>query len=369
VALNGKRIRYAVVGVGNISQVAALPAFGHASENSELVALVSSDREKLAKLADRYAIEVIGSYDELEDVCKRGRVDAIYLATPNSTHREFVERAARVGVNVLCEKPMALSVAECESMARTCDDHRVKLMIAYRLHFEEANMSAVEILQSGGIGTARAFSSVFCQQVRPGDIRTRRDLGGGALYDVGIYCINAARYLFRDEPVEVFGYQTFDLERFREVDQSTFATLRFSDDQIAQFACSLGLADVSSYRVVGSDGDLVLEPAYDYATDLKRTLTVSGRSTSTIYGRRDQFAPEIIHFSDCILDDEEPSPSAEEGIADVRVLEAIVASAKHGQAVGLEPMRRRRYPGIHLHRVVPPVEKLETFHAPPPTIH
>jgi predicted dehydrogenase len=368
VAQDAKRIRYAVVGAGNIAQVAVLPAFEHASENSELVALLSSDRTKTEELKKRYSLEATGSYDELEAVCRRARVDAVYLATPNSTHRELAARAARSGLHVLCEKPMAMTVEDCEAMARACEEHGVKLMVAYRLHFDEANLSVIEIVQSGAIGTVQSFTSVFAQQVRPGDIRTQGDLGGGALFDMGIYCINAARCIFRAEPVEVVGYQTHDADRFREVDESTFATMRFSDDRFAQFACSQGLADVSSYRVVGTDGDVQLEPAYDYAVSLKRVLTVGGKRSQTTYGKRDQFAPELAYFSECILEDREPEPSAEEGIADVRVLEAIAQATRSGKPVALGSFQRRRYPGAELRRVMPPVEKPEPVKAPPPSM-
>jgi predicted dehydrogenase len=208
---------------------------------------------------------------------------------------------------------------------------------------------------------------MFTQQARRGDVRTRKETGGGALYDMGIYCVNAARCLFRAEPSEVFGYQTHDDDRFRDVDGSTFATMRFRDGRIAQFVCSQGLADLSSYCVIGTEGHLLLEPAYDYAEELKAVLTVHGRSTTTLYPKHDQFAPEFIHFSECILDDEEPEPSAEEGIADIRVLEAIAGAALSGRPARLAPFLRRRYPSIELRQVKPPVEKPEPIHAQPPT--
>lgn len=367
-AQDGKRVRYAVVGLGNIAQVAVLPAFEHAKENCELVALVSGDAEKREKLGKRYSVGEVGSYEELEGVLERSRADVAYIATPNTLHRPLTERAARAGVHVLCEKPMATSVADCEAMIRAAEENGVKLMIAYRLHFEEANLKAIEAIESGKIGNVRAFTSEFSQQVRQGDIRTKKELGGGALYDVGIYCLNAARYILKSEPIEVFAYETSGDERFEGVDETTMAVLRFADDRFAQFVCSQGLADVSNYRVLGSKGDLRLDPAYGYAGELKCHLTIEGETEVVSYPKRDQFAPELVYFANCILDDREPEPSGEEGLADVRVLEAIKTSARSGQPVLLQSFERSRRPDLSLEMRKPPVEKPETVNAPSPSM-
>lgn len=366
-AQKDQKIRYAVIGLGNIAQVAVLPAFEHAGENSELVALVSGDAEKREKLKERYGIEHVGSYDELEKTLEESRADAAYIAVPNTLHREFTERVVARKVHVLCEKPMAMSVADCEAMIQAAKEHSVKLMIAYRLHFEEANLKAIEAIKGGKIGTVRAFTSEFSQQVRPGDIRTREDMGGGALYDVGVYCVNAARYLFQSEPIEVFAYQTPGDERFEGVDETTVAMIRFPDDKIAQFVCSQGLADTSSYRVLGSKGDLRLEPAYGYAGELQSHLTIEGETETTTYEKRDQFAPELVYFSKCILEDREPVPSGEEGLADIRILEALAKSARSGQPVLIQRFDRKARPDLSLEMQKPPVEKPETINAPSPS--
>ena len=170
------RVRYAVVGLGNVAQVAVLPAFAHATENCELVALVSSDREKLEKLGSQYDVPYGGSYDDLELVLETARVQAVYIALPNALHREAALRAARMGVHVLCEKPMAVTEEDCEAMMIGARDFGVKLMVAYRRHFEETNLRTIERIRAGEIGEPRLFSSVFSRQARRGDIRTRGDL-------------------------------------------------------------------------------------------------------------------------------------------------------------------------------------------------
>ena len=196
-------MRYAVVGLGHIAQVAVLPAFAHARRNSELVALVSDDAEKRRALARRYRVPHAWSYEDYERCLQSGDVDAVYIALPNSLHREYAERAARCGMHVLVEKPMAVTATECRSMIATARKHRVKLMVAYRLHFEAGTLRAVKLARAGTLGDLKLFASVFTMQARGGNIRLDAELGGGPLYDIGIYCINAARMLFAAEPKSV----------------------------------------------------------------------------------------------------------------------------------------------------------------------
>src|SRR5687768_8188512 len=227
-------VRYAVVGLGHIAQVAVLPAFAHARRNSKLVALVSDDARKRRELARRYRVEMTYGYDEFEQCLEQ--VDAVYIALPNSMHADYTIRAAQAGVHVLCEKPLAVTVEECERMIAACRQHRVKLMTAYRLHFEEVNLKAVDLVRRGRIGVPKFFNSSFAMTVRRGDIRTRKDLGGGTLYDIGVHCINAARYLFRAEPAEVMAISVHSgTPKLDEIDESTGALLRFDGGRVAAF--------------------------------------------------------------------------------------------------------------------------------------
>lgn len=360
-----KRIRYAVIGLGNIAQVAVLPAFSHAKKNSKLAALVSSDLAKLDELGRKYDVEHLYQYEDFDQLAASGAVDAVYVALPNSMHREWTEKAARAGLHVLCEKPMAINEAECTAMIEVTERHRVRLMIAYRLHFEEANLRAMEIVRSGKIGEARSMTSTFSHNVREGDIRKKPELGGGALYDLGVYCINAARYLFRDEPEEVFAHVT----EGNAVDDAASAMLVFPGGRVAQFMVSQGAADVSSYRLVGTEGSLLVDPAYEYTIPLRLQLTVGDHTHREKVSRRDQFAPELLYFSDCILKGKEPEPSGEEGLADVRVVTALLQSARERRPVPLPAFERKRRPelGQELHRA--PVGRQETVHAPSPSTH
>lgn len=331
-----RQVRYGVVGLGHIAQVAMLPSFTHAARNSRLAALVSSDPAKRRSLARKHQVEHTFSYDDY-DACLE-QVDAVYLALPNSMHAEYTIRAAKAGVHVLCEKPMAVTVAECRRMIDACRANGVKLMIAYRLHFEEINLDAVDLVRRGTIGDAKFFNSSFSLTVPAGDIRAKKALGGGSLYDIGVYCINAARYLFRAEPTEVMAISVNGgAAKLREIDESTGAVLRFDRGRVAAFVTSFNGADVAAYRIVGTKGDLHVDPAYEYAKGLGYTRTVNGKATTKRIGVRDQFAPQLLHFSDCILNDREPGPSGEEGLQDVRIVEALYRSARTGRTVRIPP--------------------------------
>ena len=336
------RIRYAVVGLGHIAQVAVIPAFRHARRNSELVAVVSGDRTKRREFARRHRVEAF-SYDDFDE-CLRS-VDAVYIALPNSMHAEYTIRAARAGVHVLCEKPMAVTTDECRQMIDACRRADVKLMIAYRLHFEAINLAAIDLARSGRLGELKFFNSSFAMTVRRGDIRTKREYGGGTLYDIGVYCINAARNLFRAEPTQVSAISiNSGGATLAEIDETTAATLRFGDDRIATFITSFNAADVGSYRIVGTKGDVRADPGYEYAEGLEYALTIDGRTTRKKIGKRDQFAPELLYFSDCIVNDRQPEPSGEEGMQDVRIVQALYESAKTGKPIALRPFAKRQRP-------------------------
>ncbi|MGQ0538404.1 MAG: Gfo/Idh/MocA family oxidoreductase [Gemmatimonadaceae bacterium] len=363
----GGRVRYAVVGLGHIAQSAVLPAFANAKRNCELSALVSDTPRKLRELGKQYSVALQCSYDEYDELLESGAVDAVYIALPNSMHRDYTERAAAHGVHVLCEKPMAVTAADCRTMIRAARRNRVKLMIAYRLHFEPANLRAAEIARGSSLGEIRVFNSLFTMQVKAGDVRLDRSLGGGALYDIGIYCINAARMVFRAEPVEVMALAGSGADaRFAEVDEIVCATLRYPGDRLATFATSFGAADTSRYELVGTKGRLAVDPAYEIAEKLVHHETVDGRTRERSYRARDQFAPELEYFSDCVLNDRVPEPSGSEGLADVRIIEALRRSIKSKRPVRLS-IRGDRQPSMAQARRKPTVGKQRLVAATQPT--
>ena len=342
---SGQKIRYAVVGLGHIVQVAVLPAFKHA-QNSEVVALVSGDPQKQKKIAEKYGIDRVCFYEELED-CLRDGVDAVYIGVPNHRHREFCIRAARAGVHILCEKPLAPAIQDCEAMIAAAEENGVKLMTAYRLHFEEANLKAVQLAQSGKLGELRFFSSEFAQQVDAENVRVTEpsEKGGGPVYDMGVYCINASRYLFRDEPSEISAFSASAGERrFNNTEEMISVVMRFPKERLASFTCSFGGADIGKYALVGTDGTLDADPAYEYSEGLKLRVRIKGKEKKLQFPKRDQFAAQIEYFSNCVLRNKQPEPSGYEGLADVRVIEAIYESVRTRRLVTLPPFSKKRRP-------------------------
>jgi predicted dehydrogenase len=361
-------IRFAVVGLGHFAQEYVLPAIRQLRD-VELAALVSGSPSKLRVLGDRYDVEHAVDYDDFERLLNDGHIDVAYIAVPNDMHADFTIRAARHGVHVLCEKPMAPSEEECIAMMRACRRAGVKLMIAYRLHFEAANLHAIELARDGEIGSPRIFSSTFTMQVREGNTRVQPRAGAGPLYDIGIYCINAARYLFRREPYEVVAMplpHRVD-PRFRHSDEAIAVTLRFPDDRVAQFVASYGAADTARYELVGTEGSLVLDHAYDLVETMRLELTRDGKTRTRTYKRRDQVGAEIEYFARCIREDLEPEPSAEEGLADVRVILAIERAAHTGRAVSIDPVELVRRPEPDQELRVPMHSKVRLVEVEPPT--
>ena len=190
-----RKVRYAVVGAGWIAQEDFMPGVAKTG-NSVMTALVTGDAKKARALSEKYEIEHTCDYDGFDALLRSGRIDAIYLATPNTMHNDFTIRALAAGIHVLCEKPMAPTIEECRAMIDAGKKSGAKLMLAYRLHFEEATLEAIETVRSGKLGAPRIFSSIFTQQVEPSNHRTERNKWAGPLPDMGPYPINAVRNLF-----------------------------------------------------------------------------------------------------------------------------------------------------------------------------
>jgi glucose-fructose oxidoreductase len=264
---------------------------------------------------------------------------------------------------------MATTEEDCQAMIDACRASGVKLMVAYRLHFERANLEAIEVARSGRLGDVRLISSVFTQDVEEGNIRLKRG-EGGPLFDIGIYCVNAARSIFRSEPNEVSAANVTrpDDPRFVDCPEMTSARLRFAGERLATFTCGFGASSVGYYEIVGTKGSLCVDPAYSIAEDITHDLTIKDKTRTRTFSARDQFAPELLEFSACVLEDREPEPSGEEGLADVRVLEAIESSAdQDGAPVELGRFDRRQRPSLAQEARRPLPEKPELVHVDDPT--
>jgi predicted dehydrogenase len=365
--ISRRKVRYAVVGLGHIAQVAVLPAFRNAA-NSELFALVSGNSDKLEKIGKKYDLEHLYSYEDYSRALSN--VDAVYLALPNHLHREYAVRAAAAGVHVLCEKPMAVTSEECQAMIEAARQNHVKFMIAYRLHLEAGNLEAIRLARSGKLGELRVFASEFSQQVAEGNVRVTEPIarGGGPVYDMGVYCINASRYLFGSEPTEVFAVTAnHGDKRFQRVEEMTSVVMRFPGERLATFTCSFGAADIARYSLIGTKGVLRSDPAYEYAMAIKQLITRDDKAKTITFPKRDQFAAELVYFSDCILRNKEPEPSGLEGLADVKIVEAIYESARTRRVVRIPELPGKKRPTLsqEIHR--PAHGKPEVIRAKPPS--
>jgi glucose-fructose oxidoreductase len=366
--MQAKKVRYAVVGLGHIAQVAVLPAFHHARANSRLNALVSGSRAKLSKLSATYGVEHVYGYDRYDECLRSGAVDAVYLALPNHLHKRYASAALRRGVHVLCEKPLGLTASDCAAIIRAAKEGGAKLMVAYRLHFDQANLNLISLAQSGRLGDLRIVHSLFTQQVREGDTRLDPRVGGGPLPDIGIYCINAARYVYQAEPYEVFAMRLKSKDpRFRRVEEMDGAFLRFPGDRLVSFVCSFGASDRADIDVVGTKGSVRLESAYEYSVGMKQITRIGGRTKTQHYPVHDQFAPQLRYFSNCILRDREPEPSGQEGMIDVTIIEALQRSARTGLPVRVKVASKRTRPSLKQVMRIPRPRESPMVHVKPPT--
>ena len=242
-------------------------------------------------------------------------------------------------------------------MIAAAREHHVKLMIAYRLHFDASNMQAVEVVQSGRLGDPRIFSATFSQQMNADNFRVRPGMSDGTLYDIGIYCINAARYLFQAEPIEALAIASSGADaRFgAAIEEMVGAILRFPGGSIAQFTASFGAAFSAGYQVIGSKGDLRVNPGFG-GGEAHHYLAVAGQTEEQTYPDQDHFGAQLRYFSDCILEDKQPEPSGEEGLIDVQIIEALYQSAREGRPIALDLPHPAQRPGPAQIIICPPVE-------------
>ena len=363
---DGRKVRYAVYGAGWIAQEDFMPGVEHTG-NSVMTAIVTGDQEKARALAGKYGIEHVMDYDGYDALLRSGNIDAVYMANPNSQHRGPVVKALEAGIHVLCEKPMAPTEEDCRAMIAASEKSGAKLMIAYRLHFEEATIEALETVRSGEIGEPRLFSSVFTQQISEENSRASKENWAGPLPDMGPYPINAVRQLFQAEPTEVFAFRASKAEpRFREIEEMMTVIMKFPGERLGTFTLSYGANPMGQYRIVGTKGDLEVTPGYTYGAGLSHKLTVGEKQSEESYGHHDQFGGETKYFSDCVLDDKHPEPDGEEGLADVRVIKAIEKSLETGQPQKLGEFTRKQRPTRAQIMKLSPVKPGEMIHATPP---
>lgn len=332
-----KTLGFALVGIGNLSMHQLLPAFAKCKV-AKPVALVSGHPDKAKEEAEKYGIDPknIYNYENFDSIKDNPAIDVVYVVLPNSMHAEYTIRAAQAGKHVLCEKPMANSVADCQAMIDACRAANRKLMIGYRMRYEPMTQKAIALAQSADdIGTIKQITAEAGFNIgNPDQWRLNKKLaGGGPLMDMGIYALNAVRYLSGQEPTEVsaVSYATPGDPRFKEVEETIAFELRFASGLIASCLSSYGF-NCNRFRVYGTEGQLEAEPFQGYTSN--RLWQVHGRDRQQVqYQPVNHFAAEMDDFCQCILGNKESITPGEEGLKDLKVMMASYESAQAGKAI------------------------------------
>lgn len=340
-----QRVGFAIVGLGRLSLEQILPAFA-ASLKARPVALVSGSPDKMRTVAQQYGIAPAScySYEDFDRIRDNPAIKAVYLVLPNAMHREFCERAARAGKHVLTEKPMSIGSADGQAMVEACAAAGVKLMVAYRIQYEPYNRRVMSLVRGRTFGGTLAYHGINTQTVASdGALQWRHKkamAGGGSLFDIGLYCLNTARFMTGEEPSEIYAtiYSRPDDPRFAEVEETVSFMLRFPSGTIANCFTSYGGRDDKHQRLNLESAVIDMPNAYQY---VGQRMTVTSRQqdmtseNSLVLPHKDQFALELDHMADCVLTDRRPYTPGEEGVQDHKLMEAIYQSARSGQPVKL----------------------------------
>ncbi len=333
-----RKLGYCIVGLGRISMQHFMPAC-KMSQNSQVTALVSGHRDKAEKMAAEYNVPAknIYNYQNYDEIRDNHDIDAVYIALPNSMHAEYTVRAANAGKHVFCEKPMATTVKDSQSMIAACKAANKKLMIAYRCQYEPTNLRAIQMIRDGTLGSIQAIESANGFSEHLGEWRLNRKMaGGGPLMDVGIYSLNACRYLTGEEPEHIEGYcSVIDKDgRFNEVEENVSWTMRFPSGIVASCNTTYGAPMNGFYRVHGSKGTLHVEPAFGYEGQRLKAEIHGQPPIDEPNPSKDpsQFVREGDYFADCVFNDKEPKSDGEEGLRDMQLIANIYKSC--GRSMG-----------------------------------
>lgn len=327
-----KKLGWALVGLGSLSTNQIAPALLKTA-NARLTAVVTGSPEKGKQWSEKYGFDAshIYSYENFDKIIDDADVDVVYIVLPNSMHREYVERAAKAGKHVFCEKPMANTADDCRKMIDACAAAKKLLGVGYRCQFEPHHREAMRLAKEKVFGEVKHIQANFgFQSGDPKQWRLRKALaGGGALMDVGVYALQACRYLMGEEPVEVSAIETkTDPVKFAEVDETINWQMKFASGRTAQCTTTYLFNGYNDFTAVCQRGKFGLEPAFGYS-GLKGFC--SGGKNYLDMPDVDHFQLEIEAFSQAILDGKEFAPSGEEGLRDLLVIDAIYRSIQSGK--------------------------------------
>ena len=332
-----RKFGYAVVGLGNYAVNQIMPRLA-SCERSRLVALVSGTPAKLEKYGAQYNIPKTHryNYQNYDAIRDNADIDAVYIILPNSMHAEYSIRASKAGKHVMCEKPMAVSVAECQAMIAAAKAANRKLMIGYRCQFEQNNLLCVEQLRAGTFGKVRLITSEHGFDIAPNQWRLDRPLsGGGSLMDIGIYSLNAARYLAGEEPLFVTATESTDRSdpRFRNVEDRIDFQLLFPSGAIANCVSSYSSGH-NAFRATGNKGWIGMEPATPYQGHrVYRRLAGKTEEVTLPPAPDQQWVRQLDHLAESVATGIPLRASGEEGLRDMKLITAIYQSAREGRRI------------------------------------
>jgi predicted dehydrogenase len=334
----GKKLGWAIVGLGRLAIGQILPAFARC-ERSRVVALVSGSPEKARNLALRYGVDPknIYNYQNYDTLRNNPEVDVIYIVLPNGMHAEYTIRGAQAGKHILSEKPMANSAKDCREMIEACRKAGRKLMVAYRLRYEPYTQALIKIARDQELGPLKVVLADAGFSIGdPSQWRLNKAMaGGGSLMDIGIYALQAARYISGEEPIEVNAMETTNRSdpRFKEVEATINFQLRFPSGVLANCTSSYD-ASLNRFRGVTASGWFELEPGLSY-TGLRMRVRRGNTMEERDYPQRDQFAAEMDQFSQCIMENRDVLTPGEEGLRDLQLMTAIYEATKAGKTIKL----------------------------------
>jgi predicted dehydrogenase len=324
-----KTLGIALVGLGKYSSNQLAPALQQ-TKSCRLAGIVTGTSAKADEWAQKYGLpqENIYNYQNFDTIAHNPDIDIVYVVLPNSMHAEYTIRAAKAGKHVICEKPMALTVEDCHAMIDACNAADRKLSIGYRLHFEPHNQEVMRLGQQKAFGQVKILENSFGLNIGdPTQWRLKMELaGGGALQDVGIYAINAARYATGEEPISVMAqeYKT-DPVKFGEVDETVAFQLTFPSGTVAN--CTTTYA-VDTERLFGAaeNGWFELRPAYSYSG-------IKGKTSKgeMNFPQINQQAAQMDDFADCILRNKQTRVPGELGLKDVQIIQAVYKAIETGR--------------------------------------
>ena len=337
-----KRVGYAVVGLGSISQVAVLPAFAH-SKKAKLVAVVSGDKKKARKFAEQFKASQAFTYAEFAKCLSNPEVEAVYIATPPGEHEKYAVAAAKVGKHVLCEKPLAATVKQARNMVETCRRNKVQFMTAYRKYFEPSSVTLKNMISKGELGRIDVIHTLF-SELRPfGDqspswLFSRKLCGGGPLTDLGVYCLNTCRWLVDEDPVAASCAVSWvrDRRRYKDVEEGIAFRLEFRSGLVLQGTAAYSAAFSSFVHIHGEKGWAELAPAFAFEEERRLSGKIAGRWFAKTFKPIDEFALELDYFAKCIREGRKPEPDGEQGLRDIIIIDAIYQAAKKGGTVKIK---------------------------------